>query len=164
MEETSLFFIDFEASSLWGWPIEIGLSWISQGRVETWSSLIRPRSHWSDSAWDPAANRIHGIARKELDLAPLASNVADTYRNIVGGGQVISDAPDYDGAWLEQLLEASFPLENYHEYAAGTFSGAALDYLYERLERSKPPHRAGPDSARLATAWLRALQISRSSQ
>ncbi|QCO54618.1 hypothetical protein EOK75_01610 [Pseudorhodobacter turbinis] len=36
--------LDFEASSLSqeSWPIEVGLSWLADGEVQTWSTLIRP--------------------------------------------------------------------------------------------------------------------------
>jgi len=39
-----------------------------------------------------------------------------------------------------------------------SFSGLALDMLYETLEQRTAPHRAGPDSARLAHAWRKAMQ------
>lgn len=38
------------------------------------------------------------------------------------------------------------------------FSRMALDMLCETLERRPPPHRAGPDSARLADAWRKAIR------
>ena len=159
MGDEKLFFLDFEASSRGGWPIEIGLSWIRDEQVETWSSLIRPQPAWSDSAWTPQAELVHGIPRAALDAARPVAEVADAFWMLVGNAIVVSDAPLHDGAWLAQLLDAPPEVHNYHDLAFRRFSAAALDYLYERLERSKPPHRAGPDSARLAKAWLRAVSI-----
>ena len=47
-----LVFIDFEASGLGPgtWPIEVGLAWIENGGVRTWSSLIRPEADWDPDA------------------------------------------------------------------------------------------------------------------
>jgi len=45
--------LDFEASSLSqdSWPIEVGLSWLAGGEVQTWSTLIRPAPDWNLSEW-----------------------------------------------------------------------------------------------------------------
>tara|TARA_R110002110_G_scaffold349867_1_gene559977 strand:- start:579 stop:749 length:171 start_codon:yes stop_codon:yes gene_type:complete len=52
--------------------------------------------------------------------------------------------------------------EDFHEASFALFDGYALDMLYETLEQHPAPHRAGPDSARLASAWLKAYQVTSS--
>ncbi|MBU2359980.1 MAG: hypothetical protein KKB02_13795 [Alphaproteobacteria bacterium] len=78
-------FVDFEASSLDAdsWPIEVGVAWISDGTVHSWSSLIRPETHWKRSAWSAASAQVHGITLSDLDTAPSAYGVAHEYRHRV---------------------------------------------------------------------------------
>jgi DNA polymerase III epsilon subunit-like protein len=66
--------LDFEASSLSqeSWPIEVGLSWLTDGEVQTWSTLIRPAANWELSDWAPQSAAVHGIALEELEDAPVA--------------------------------------------------------------------------------------------
>ena len=170
----NLVFLDFEACSLSdnGWPVEIGLSTIVPDpdgfRVETWSSLIRPDPDWDPDAWSDQSERIHGISRADLDEAPAALSVARDTQARLDGKIVICDAPAWDGFWLRTLISAanrpgSARLTITHLKTAANLafdSDAALDALFERLGRTKAPHRAGPDSARLAGAWVRALTTS----
>ena len=159
METNTIIFIDFEASSLSSesWPIEIGLSWIEGGAVRTWSSLIRPRASWLSSGWSSASAQVHGIPREELDNAPGADSVARSAIDLVGGRNLLCDAPEFDGHWLSRLMAGQgaehLKLMEFGEVAAKAFDDATLDWVYEGLERRHVPHRAGPDSARLAGAW-----------
>lgn len=161
--------LDFEASSLSAasWPIEVGLSWIAQGEVWTWSSLIRPSPDWTLSDWSQKSAAVHGIALDDLQAAPPAAAVAEELLEVLAGRTPVSDAPDFDGHWLARLL-ATRPdlpapvLENYIAVSHAAFTGRALDLLHETLARRRTPHRAGPDSARLAAGWARALAALRS--
>ena len=163
-------FLDFEASSLdpEGWPIEIGLSWIEGEEVETEARLIAPHEDWPMSAWSEKSAAVHHIS---LDLlraegAP-AAEVAGWYLQMTEGASVVSDAPEFEQRWLRRLLE-TLPgvdiqgqlarIEDMHEVVGRMLDDAELDRFYERLERSKAPHRAGPDSARLARALLKVSQ------
>lgn len=166
-------FLDFEASSLdpEGWPIEIGLSWIDVDRVITESRLIRPQPDWPRSAWSPMAEAVHGIP---LDMLLAegqdAAQVARWYLRRTAGASVVSDAAKFERRWLRPLLASlkSGPIfdleaevsrvENMHAVIERMLDDAELDRFYERLERSKAPHRAGPDSARLARALLKVSQ------
>ena len=69
--------LDFEASSLTpqSWPIEIGLSWLKNGDVQTWTSLIRPAARWSFSDWSTQSGAVHGIVFEDLLDAPTVSAV-----------------------------------------------------------------------------------------
>ena len=166
MESTSIekfATLDFEASSLspHGWPVEIGLSWIEHGSVQTWSSLIRPAPTWDLADWSLQSAAVHGIPMTDLESAPLATKVAETFLRVLGERCLVSDAPEFEMRWLSRLLQASncdrIPLiEDFDGISFALFEGFALDMLYETLERRPAPHRAGPDSARLAGAWLKA--------
>ena len=164
MKTDTIIFLDFEASSLAAdsWPIEIGLSWIESGAVQTWSSLICPRSTWVSSGWSPKSARVHRIPREELDDAPAADIVARVAMEVIGGRTLICDAPEFDGAWWSRLTEGmevgDLRLMDFGKAAADTFDDTTLDWVYEGLERRHAPHRAGPDSARLAGAWSDGLR------
>lgn len=157
--------LDFEASSLSqdSWPIEVGLSWLVGGEVRTWSTLIRPAADWELSDWAPQSAAVHGIALEELEDAPVAYRVVDDLLECLGEKVLVSDAPEFETRWLTRLMmtgmQNAIPtIEDYHRVCFACFSGLALDMLYEALERRPAPHRAGPDSARLAHAWSKAMK------
>lgn len=154
-------FIDFEASGLGrdSWPIEIGISWIADNSVCVEASLIRPEADWPISSWSAESAVVHGIALAALAAAPLAETVAARFTGLMSGALVLSDAPEYDQRWLDRLLSTlptppGITLRDFDAAAHGVFTGPALDALYERLNLTRAPHRAGPDAARLARAWL----------
>lgn len=165
-EITNFAILDFEASSLsaQSWPIEIGLSWIERDTVQTWHSLICPAADWDLTDWSPQSGAIHGIPLSDLENAPSASKVAQEFLNILGGRQLVSDAPEFETRWLSRLFMACGegqlpPIEEFDDVSFAMYSGYALDMVYETIERRPAPHRAGPDSARLARGWLRATQL-----
>lgn len=157
-----LVFLDFEASSLSAdsWPIEIGLSWINDGEVETWSSLIRPRPEWDLTDWSDRSAAVHGIPLAEVLDAPPADEVVIQATKLMGEQLILSDAPDFESHWLRRLWgeKATVPVvRSLFETSFSLMSNAGLDAFHERLATSRAPHRAGPDSARLARAWLRGI-------
>jgi DNA polymerase III subunit epsilon len=151
-----ILFLDFEASSLSpdrSRPVEIGWSVLREGEIVTTSTLIRPRTSWTD--WSDVSAMIHGIRRDYLDAAPDADLVAaktDAFRSYL----VVSDSPEWEQLWLDRLREgrSRILVGDLHLVSAERLSPRGLDWMYERLERRKPPHRAGPDSRRLADAYL----------
>ena len=106
-----MYFVDFEASSLGelGFPIEI--AWADQnGQGETY--LIRPADGWLTPGypeWSAASERIHeiGLATLMKEGVP-CEQVAKRAAAVLGSAQVFacSDAPPFDGRWLEMLLTA----------------------------------------------------------
>lgn len=158
--------LDFGASSLSNisWPVEVGNSWIEGDRVQTWSSLIQPHPKWDISDWSIQSEAVHQIPLANLENAPPASCVARELISMTSDLTLVSDAPEFEHRWLSRLLEAggisAVPaIEDFHTVSFAHFDGFALDMLYEKLERTKVPHRAGPDSARLASGWLRASKV-----
>ena len=78
------------------------------------------------------------------------------------GRVLVSDAPEFEERWLTRLLEViAHPvpaIEEYDGISFALFDGAALDRLYETLARHRVPHRAGPDTRRMAMAWQEAMR------
>jgi len=106
---------------------------------------------------------VHGIALEELEDAPVGYRVVGDLLESLGNRVLVSDAPEFEARWLTQLMKAGAQatapnVEDYHRVSSASFSGLALDMLYEALERSPAPHRAGPDCARLAHAWRKAMK------
>ncbi len=100
-------FIDFEASGLGAssWPIEVGWSF-EDGVTE--SVLISPAPHWPMTAWDPKAERLHGITPRLLaDLGLDAAATCERLDAALGGRTVYSDAPDWDSFWMQRLYQAA---------------------------------------------------------
>lgn len=100
-------FLDLEASGLGpaSWPIEVGWCFVS-GRPS--AVLIRPDESWPDSAWDPAAEALHGLAQKKLERrGAAAAEVCTKVNAALEGADVYSDAPDWDSFWLYRLFSAA---------------------------------------------------------
>lgn len=158
--------LDFEASSLSNisWPVEVGISWIESDRVQTWSSLIQPHPKWDISDWSTQSEAVHQIPLADLENAPPASCVVGGLISMASDLILVSDAPKFERRWLSRLLEAggisAVPaIEDFNIVSFAHYDGIALDMLYEKLELTKVPHRAGPDTARLASGWLRASKV-----
>ncbi|SHF66691.1 DNA polymerase III, epsilon subunit [Loktanella atrilutea] len=164
-----LVFIDFEASGLGPgtWPIEVGLAWIENGGVRTWSSLIRPEPTWDPDVWSPQAAQIHQIDRTVLEAAPNASRVADELLDRIEGKHIVSDS-GHDRFWAEQLLETidlippRFMMIETVIAAACNGNSDIIKHVNAHLRTAPRPHRAGPDAARLADAVLLAMRLQAS--
>lgn len=160
-------FLDLEASSLAqdGWPIEIGMTWIDElDELVTWSSLIRPHPTWSSAAWCADAEAIHRLTQADLSVSRPAEDVATEAVAMIADRLMISDGRKADARWLDQLFATAeqtrdMPILDFDATGIRRFEGAALDALYTSLTRRRAPCRAGPDSRRLARAWLRALEV-----
>lgn len=100
-------FIDFEASGLGpnSWPIEVGWSF-DDGVTD--SVLISPAPHWPMTAWDPKAERLHGITPRMLaDLGLDAAATCERLEAALDRRIVYSDAPDWDSFWMLRLYQAA---------------------------------------------------------
>jgi hypothetical protein len=166
-------FVDFEATSLppGSYPIEVG--WALRHDAPPSSTLIRPAAEWTDLIWDPVAAEIHGIDQRQVqkDGRP-AFLVAKEIAAIFARHSVISDAPDANGAWLDQLLDliADAPKAIIYDArrvadalasALGT-TAATARFIWREVEQSNPAeHRAGPDAARLAAIFAGIAERSR---
>ena len=166
LEPDHLVFIDFEACSLGpgSWPIEVGLAWIVDDAVETWSSLIRQEPYWDDSEWSAEAAQIHRIERADLDMGPNATDVAERLLDRIEARHIISDS-GHDRFWAEVLFE-TVDLVPPRFVTIDTVISEACDGDLEIIERvgthlqtAQRPHREGPDAARLAYVVLLAMRL-----
>ena len=166
-----LIILDFEASSFApdSWPVEIGLSWLADdGTIESHARLIRRHPTWSMDAWSEDSAAVHAIPYAMLQNGLEASEAVGWFRATARGQRICSDAPRFETMWLRRLLETSCdPLTVDSELARvgdirtilePMLPPQALDAFHERLARLRVPHRAGPDSARYASALLAAFK------
>jgi hypothetical protein len=87
--------IDFEASSLAGWPIEVG--WMREGDDKPRSMLIRPAPGWSMSEWNEDSAQVHYICPRDLERDGVGvRQVVDALATDLAGFAVVSDAPHLD--------------------------------------------------------------------
>ena len=159
----SALFLDFEASSLSpeSWPIEIGLTRVDDnGHLHTASKLIRPHKSWDIEDWSQASAEVHNIPFNVL--MNTGEDAEDVARWALGQTQnhlILSDAPGFEKRWYNKLLETvgQYKLQIHHidSYFASTLENPGLSVAYEHLERTAVPHRAGPDSAIMAKAWVK---------
>lgn len=156
-------FLDFEASSLSGWPVEIGLAWYDKPgpkeRIQSLGFLIRPEPGWDEADWDVLAEEVHGIGLDDLrQEGTPAMDVARAVARLVTGRTLVSDAAGFDAHLLARLFEAlpepapevcvldvTSLLRKLSREAAVRYEAA--------LAEAPIPHRAGPDAIRLARAW-----------
>jgi hypothetical protein len=99
-------FLDVEATGFGpeSHPIEIAWSDTS-GAINRYLIDPTPIAGWT--AWDPAAERVHGIDRERLVRNGWPPDfVAERIAEDLGGRTVYTDAPDYDARWLGRLFHA----------------------------------------------------------
>lgn len=153
-----LAFLDVEASGLsaLSWPIEIG--WVFDDGTAG-NCLIRPDPTWKESAWDPHAERLHGVKRCALDQDGIdVRDAAARVNAALADCKVYSDAPDWDGFWLFRLFSAAsirqtFRLLDFGRLIkgyAGTQDPRLLEYAAEIAPRR---HRAEADARHLRAVW-----------
>lgn len=154
----SVAFIDFEASGLGArsWPIEVGWAF-EDGRSE--SLLISPSPDWTFDAWDPKAERLHGITFSMLSELGVSPAIAcDRMDAALTGCTIYSDAPDWDGFWMLRLYEAAGRKVGVrlHDFvnAMPPLTAEERSILVRKADRIAPRrHRALEDALHLHTTW-----------
>jgi hypothetical protein len=151
-------FVDVEASGLGAksWPVEVGWAFAC-GKAR--SFLIRPDPGWDPQAWDPRAENLHGISRALLlEKGAAVGEVCEAVNDALGGSDVYSDAPDWDGFWLSRLfttaqVKPAFLLRDFGRLFRD-LAGEAQDTMIARAERIAPRlHRAGADARHLQALY-----------
>jgi hypothetical protein len=158
----SLIFMDVEAASFSGFPIEVGwaevrLPGLAIG-LET--HLIRhdPWLIGCQDEWSMDAQRVHGISQEMLirDGEPVDAVVA-RLAEAFGAGTVYSDAPQNDFDWILRLHDAAgvwpgFRIRGVNE----AFVGNDADRFaaeWKAFKAVPAPHRAALDAYRWALLW-----------
>ena len=105
----SLYFVDIEASSLSSGSFPIEIAWVAAGGMGE-SHLIRPHDEWLAQGcpgWSRESEAVHGISLEWLirDGEPV-ERVAARAAVVLSSGEgiICSDAPGFDGHWLEMLF------------------------------------------------------------
>lgn len=157
--------LDVEASGFGSasYPIEVGVALIigTAVPIRLWDTLIRPPLEWSASGlWSAQSAEVHGISRDDVAEGMSVADVCDRLNTLLHGAIVVTDAPSYDRDWLERLYVAAgkkqtFILHDFDLLSANLNHDEYRQFVY-LLDRSSPPHRAGADALRLASALLEA--------
>jgi len=161
-------FVDVEASGLQtgSYPIEVG--W-SSPELESEGFLISPAPDWSLRDWSRAAELVHHISLEDCTTHGVAvQDAAVRLNGALAEKSLYSDAPDYDGHWLQRLYQAAdmqptfslklLPLET---LLRGTLSAqghgdwwADLDDLSRHVAARYPrTHRAEADARHMAAMY-----------
>ncbi len=140
-------FIDLEASGLSesSYPTEVGWAMIADGRLIAGSVLIRPAPSWRSrpDSWMPAAEAVTGITLAMLDEMGLPPAEAFARFAAAADGRIlVTDNPDSDGFWLDQLAAAAG--------ADGKIELADLEAVIRMIQVS-------PRNREMATAAAKAL-------
>lgn len=101
---------------------------------------------------------VHGISPSELEHGKDVTTVCGVLKKLLRRTIVVTDAPDFDQAWLNTLLAAAgvdqgFVLQDFDLLPANLRPEEYRQFVL-LLDRSSAPHRAGPDALRLASALL----------
>jgi hypothetical protein len=151
-------FIDLEASGLIGasWPVEFGWAF-AEGEPQ--SFLIRPDPSWSMAAWDPSAEKLHGITverleREGFDTAAACSRITAA----LGDRDVYSDAPDWDAYWIMRLFAAAgrrmpFAIREFSRLMPALSADEKARILSAADAKAPRRHRAADDARHLQALY-----------
>jgi hypothetical protein len=159
--------MDFEASGLLGFPIEIGWATVHPDRHIGVQSHFIHSERWMDQVerWDYAAESIHGIPRRILiDFGKSPNEVAQLANDALAGKTVYITS-FYDVRWCAELFaEANLPQRFALADVAVAFAGPEIDerayeYSLKVIDKVKPQtHRAGEDADHWATLYRMSLR------
>jgi hypothetical protein len=157
--------LDIEASGFGrdSYPIEIGYV-LADGR--SFCTLIRPVTTWTH--WDPAAQRVHRLARDTvLEHGRGVTEVASRLNADLNGLTLYCDGWAHDYPWLHLLFDAAgltprFRLDNLRRL----LSDAEAERWHDAKERvaCQVPlerHRASGDARLLQLTWAQVRQPPR---
>ena len=158
-------FYDIEASSLDGFPIEIGWARadLAMGAILSEGHLVRPPPDWDvRGTWDPSAASRHRIVFDELWRTGRAVlEIARRMNESLGGSELFADSP-FDEAWLQQLFDAAgtdieFSVRRTDPAVLiGALAGDRATYAAAKrqaLRIAPPNHRAEADARHWAALW-----------
>jgi hypothetical protein len=158
-------FYDIEASSLEGFPIELGWARadLASGTILSEGHLIRPPPDWDvRGTWDRSAASHHRIALDELwRVGRPVLEIARRMNQSLGGSELFADSP-FDEPWLRQLFEAAGVETEFSvrrtdpAVLIGALAGDRAVYVEAKrkaLRIAPPNHRAEADARHWAVLW-----------
>lgn len=165
-----LVFLDFESSGLIrpSYPIQVGIARCDLSRDFRY---IRPAEHWLDWEWQWEAQNVHNITQSDLTrFGRPVEEVVDWLDAQLAGMTVVSDNPQADGYWGDQLYiaagrgKAPFDLVRADELVLALLdqAGRADDYEAIRSQvsrRHRITHRAEEDALHWAAFLLEARRL-----
>lgn len=162
-----MIFIDFEASSLNGFPIEIGWAEVLRDRRIVAESHYIHFPPWMDQLdlWDHQAEAIHRISRRFLmEMGRPPVEVASRANEALEGAVVCADSA-YDAMWAGQLFNAAdIELRFSIVDISVAFSGpeieeTAIQNARQVADRQFPmTHRAAEDARHWAEVYKMSLK------
>lgn len=134
--------LDIEASGLVEGSFPLEVAWIGVNHDEFDTFFIKPESHWTH--WDEQAESIHGISKSLVSRTGIACYEAVSRLDAnLAKREVLSDAPEWDGYWLDRLYDAVEKKRNW--------SLKKINLYCTQMDTSLMPHRALSDAERLST-------------
>ena len=168
LENENPIFIDFEASSMQGFPIQVAYG-SSEDNLKCF--LIKPLPRWNNELylWDYNAEDIHGFSKRYINEYGInAASVAQEVSNDLQGKVIYSDSKA-DLNWLYYLLddvaeitgkEYSVPqhklIQNllFERKIDGALSAKAQGIANEKFKaRGLRPHKADNDVLKHIWTW-----------
>lgn len=153
--------LDFEASSLsdTSYPISAGL--VVAGEVYYW--VIKPQPDWID--WSLESQAIHGIKRSFLEDhgLPVCQVYTEITEKLNGHEVIYSDAPAWEGLWLQRLGAFNLRIANISELISIDQRECFSNELANTFASNKlMQHRADHDALAIALTVkkLRRNQVS----
>jgi len=175
-------FLDCEASSLGPQSYPIQIAWCDPyGNIKSHMiNVYLYPDHYRD--WDPAAQKIHGLSRKHLmSIGKPPELVVEHMIEELSGKTIYTDAPDYDGFWVERLFQSvnskcDFKIENieillrkllpeeYWIFDSNSYSfPIAHVYKQARINCGLPAHKADHDVAYLIELYKESKRLGNES-
>jgi hypothetical protein len=168
-------FIDFEASSMQGFPIQVAYG---SCEADLKCHLIKPLNHWNNAIylWDFNAQDIHGFSKAYInDYGVNATTVAKEVSEDLKGKTIYADS-GVDLFWLQYLLDDSaevtgetyaeprFKLINKLMYERGMDDIKAAKAMGLASERFRAKgliaHKADNDVLRHIYTWEALMELS----
>ncbi|MEG3617639.1 hypothetical protein V5T82_04140 [Magnetovibrio sp. PR-2] len=171
----NLFFIDFEASSFDGYPIEVGIAKLHpMGTIMHEAYWIRPTGEWMlKHEWDPVATKEHGLNLNIImDHSQNPDWVCKGLNNHFDDNVVFCRSLKHDGRWLSMLykaagMECPFKIVEYQHlldkfgvnaYEHTKIINVAVDFLTENGEevgnRYRPSAIMMAAEVKFARKWM----------
>ncbi|MBF0356896.1 MAG: hypothetical protein HQL43_16845 [Alphaproteobacteria bacterium] len=158
-----MIFLDFEASGLTGFPIEVGICGVDGDRGRWKASWLIRHDEWLGDLprWDAQAEDIHHITRAELIKLGESPRSVMTWLNGELAGLVACVDSMHDHYWLKELAQAAgivplFKLESFEV----AFAGREIFQVADEASVQKiclRTHRAADDAEFLAMRYLLSL-------